>query len=191
MCVCVSVRPRVSSFSGGSGYHTARSSSRSVGAGSGKRLLKKVRTEGSTRIIHVVIEIEHPVVPLGIALRLASAKLPGPTEFISTSTPPRLGNIADVNAMPLVSRLAPLATSGSTTVGHNTPTAPASLLSSGARPASTSIGSVQAAVNAVRTKSTLAGAVRQDPMTGEVISLPDLDVGPRARAIPHTHVRSH
>jgi len=111
-----------------------------------------------------------PVLPLltlalFTALRLASAKLPGPTEFISTSTPPRLGNIANANA-PTPSN--PLTTS--------------SLLSAGKLRPEILAAPVQAAVNAagsIRAKSTFAGAVRQDPMTGEVISLPDLDVSSR------------
>ena len=109
------------------------------------------------------------VLPLTLALftalRLASAKLPGPTEFISTSTPPRLGNIANANA-PTPSN--PLTTS--------------SLLSAGKLRPEILAGPVSAAVNAagsIRAKSTFAGAVRQDPMTGEVISLPDLDVSSR------------
>lgn len=115
------------------------------------------------------------------ALRLASAKLPGPTEFISTSTPPRLGNIADAFAPESATTIgSSSSSSGSTSTSassSSSPIAPASLLSSSARP-SASAGPVQAAVNAVRAKSTFAGAQRQDPMTGEVISLPDLDVSP-------------
>lgn len=114
------------------------------------------------------------------ALRLASAKLPGPTEFISTSTPPRLGNIADAFAPESATTIGSSSSSSgpnlTTASSNSSPIAPASLLSS-ARPTA-SAGPVQAAVNAVRAKSTFAGAQRQDPMTGEVISLPDLDVSP-------------
>jgi hypothetical protein len=105
------------------------------------------------------------------ALRLASAKLPGPTEFISTSTPPRLGSIADATS---ISASLPRS---STAAGL----APASLLSSGARPEMG--GSVLSAVQGARARSTFAGAQRQDPMTGEVISLPDLDVSSHLKTI--------
>lgn len=105
------------------------------------------------------------------ALRLASAKLPVLTEFITTSSAPRLGNL-------LVPTPTPSSTSTSTTSIN-----PA-LLSASTRPtlSSPTLNEVRArstwagaGAGARRMKSTFAVGVNRDPMTGEIVSLPDLD----------------